>query len=196
MKKAIILGLLACSTLLVGCSNSKKTKEASKESKIVKSSSKKEASSEIKSSETTEQDNSKNTSTNSDESKKVQTEQDFNLDAIKNGDYSSAEGVWKTGTGDIFVINSDGTGTRGSLNYDVNDIPIIIKPDGNNSLMTVTNQTDLEKKLGRAGARVHFIKIGESDWTIENTESDKSRPRITIEQGDLSDADQIFYREN
>ncbi|QIW56170.1 hypothetical protein GU335_05925 [Pseudolactococcus raffinolactis] len=39
MNKAIVVSLLLCSTLLVGCSNSKQTSKASKESKIVKSSS-------------------------------------------------------------------------------------------------------------------------------------------------------------
>lgn len=56
--------------------------------------------------------------------------------------------------------------------------------------------TEEQKKLARSGAHVNFIKIGENHWTIENSESDKTKPRMTIDQGELSSSDQIFYREN
>lgn len=197
MKKVITLGMLLCTIVLVGCSNNSKNKDSSKESKIEKTSKKESSveknSSEIKSSETTEQDNSSAASTDLDKSKTAETQHDFDYDSIAKGDYSSVAGVWKNGVGATYVINSDGTGTAESGN---SNTPFKIQTSDNRSLMTITNQTDEDKKLSRSGAWVHFIKIGENHWTIENVESDKTKPRITIEQGDLSSSEQILYREN
>lgn len=201
MKKAIILGLLLSSTLLVGCSNSKKTTEVSKESKIEKSSSKKEetqkastTSEETASTDQTVPESSSQSIPQSQSASEPSTAQrDFDTDAIAKGDYSSAAGVWKNGIGDSYVINNDGTGTAISSNGAKQDFTI--KPTDKGPFMTVP-LTEEQKKLARSGAHVNFIKIGENHWTIENAESDKTKPRMTIDQGELSSSDQIFYREN
>lgn len=196
MKKAIILGLLLCSTLLVGCSNNKKSKDTSKESKVEKTS-KKEASvskssSEIKSSEATEQDNSKTTSTDSDKSKPVETEQDFNYDAIAKGDYSSAAGVWKNGSGSSFVLNNDGTGTMTTESGYQQTFEI----QNFNVSAGVGNYTPTNAKEPMGGAAAMFIKIAGNDTLIQNVASDKTRPRIHIGQGEPTGSDQIYYRAN
>ena len=101
MEKAIILGFLLCSTLLVGCSNNKKTTEASKENKIEKSASKnsvtEKTSSKSEVTKSTEQTVSESASQNPPQSatEPVVTEQDINPGAIFNGDISSIVGNGK-----------------------------------------------------------------------------------------------------
>lgn len=202
MKKAIILGLLLSSALLVGCSNSKKTTEVSKESKIEKSSSKKaeteKTSSKSEQTALTDQTVPESSSQSTTQSQSAigpsTVQRDFDNDAIAKGDYSSAAGVWKNRIDDSYVINNDGTGTAISRDGDKQNFTI--KPTDKGPFMTVVPLTEAQKELGSSGAHVNFIKIGENHWTIENAESDKTKPRITIDQGDLSSSDQILYREN
>lgn len=120
MKKAIILGFLLCSSLLVGCSNNKKTTEASKENKIEKSASKnsvtEKTSSKSEVTKSTEQTVSESASQNPSQSaaEPVVTEQDINPGAIFNGDISSIVGKWEDTKGDYIIINSDYTVTHSS----------------------------------------------------------------------------------
>ena len=117
MKKAIILGLLLSSTLLVECSNSKKTTEVSKESKIEKSSSKKE---ETQKSSTTSQEtastdqtvpesSSQSTTQSQSAAEPSVTERDIDASAIFNGDISSVVGKWENVKGDYIILNNDYT---------------------------------------------------------------------------------------
>lgn len=113
MKKAVILGFLLCSTLLVGCSNNKKITEVSKENKIEKSASKnsvtEKTSSKSEVTKSTEQTVSESASQNPSQSaaEPVVTEQDINPGAIFNGDISSIVDKWEDTKGDYIIIKSD-----------------------------------------------------------------------------------------
>lgn len=188
MKKAIILGLLACSTLLVGCSNNKKTSETSKESKIVKSSSNKEASvkkpsSEIKSSETTEQTTFENTPQGT-QVETSATEQDIDPIAIFNGDISSIVGRWERTEEDYLIINSDWTYSYMTDNG-LRSLPFKVPEIDYNTYMRSPSLTVVTQH----GYPITLLPIGFPN--LLDDQSNIDRPRITW---GTSPSDRLYYR--
>lgn len=135
-------------------------------------------SSEVKSSETAEQD----------KSKPAETQQDFDFNSFAKGDFSSAAGVWRNGLDRSFILNNDGTGTMTTDSGSQETFKIQYSY-GNSGQYIPTNA-----KEPMGGAAVIFIKITENDERIQNVESDTTRSRIHIGQGEPTGSDVIFYR--
>lgn len=100
----ILLTITGCSNQKNNTSNSSSKKDTSSQSEII---------SDKSSSESTSSTSNKANSSNESTLTSTTSEQDFDIDAINNGDFSSLVGTWKNGKGDVCIINSDGTTNRG-----------------------------------------------------------------------------------
>ena len=188
MNKAIVVSLLLCSTLLVGCSNSKQTSKASKESKIVKSSSVKtsEEKSSPKSEATVE-----NSSVESTESKQAesQTVGDLDITAICNGDISSLVGNWENSLGFVITINADHSATSTRPGQPVSNLKI--EPKGIESdIPYIVISPD------SPGIRGFVIALFKIDFKNPyGDQSDTKRPRIAVADrpGNFT-PDNYYYR--
>ena len=186
MEKAIILGFLLCSTLLVGCSNNKKTTEASKENKTEVHNKKCSIPSKSEVTKSTEQTVSESASQNPPQSatEPVVTEQDINPGAIFNGDISSIVGKWEDTKGDYIIIKSDYTVTHSSTLSS----PHPFKPYEADYNQFVANP-GLVVRAENGGYAIMLFPIG-----YHNTIGDQSnidRPRLTWGN---SPSEDYYYR--
>ena len=186
MKKAIILGTLLCSSLLVGCSNKKENNSTKRETNITKSLS--QDSSTNKSSESTDTSSITEESIQQSQIPTSVTEQDFDFDAINNGNFSSAAGTWKNKLGDTMNLNNDGTGIITSQEGNQSPFKIIDFKDGIGQYAPINTK----EPLGGSGA--FFMKISEEPKSTFNVKSDINRPRIDFGQSEPLNDDRFFYR--
>ncbi|EPH81464.1 hypothetical protein D925_01290 [Enterococcus faecalis B83616-1] len=108
--------------------------------------------------------------------------EDLNIEAINNGDFTTLAGIWQNGNGQVLVINQDGTTEDGQI-------------------ITGVPQSDVTSKIpyanirsGQTGAALGLYKIGFSN--PDGDQSDTTKPRILIAQnaGNYS-AEFYYYRQ-
>lgn len=190
----LLLGLLLVSVIiLVISTNYNNKKQNTNEIKVEKKSKNKVTSN----SETIKSSSSE--STNSEPKKSDETvsqpestvaEQDLNIDAIANGDYTTLVGSWKNGRGESFIINSDGT-TSNNLIIEYHPE---ISDSINNPIPSVLIRPNDDSNIG--GASLELFKIGFTNPYVEYGEhSDTSRPRIKISQSANFEANDYYYRQ-
>ena len=111
------------------------------------------------------------------------SDNDLNIEAINNGDFTSLIGTWKNGKNDVLIINTDGTT---NMAFVVHGVP----ESGKTSKVPFASLS----AGGPGGAALGLYKIGFKN--PDGDSSDSTKPRLIItQQGGNYSSDSYYYRQ-
>ncbi|MGX7150492.1 DUF6287 domain-containing protein [Enterococcus ureasiticus] len=111
------------------------------------------------------------------------SDNDLNIEAINNSDFTSLAGTWKNGKGDVLIINADGTTNKEFVVYGV--------PESDKKSKIPFARLGTE---GLGGAALALYGIGVENPDGDN--SDSTIPRLLItQQGGNYPSDVYYYKQ-
>ncbi|WP_375178886.1 DUF6287 domain-containing protein [Enterococcus rotai] len=111
------------------------------------------------------------------------SDNDLNIEAINNGDFTSLIGTWKNGKNDVLIINTDGTT---NMAFVVHGVP----ESGKTSKVPFASLS----AGGPGGVALGLYKIGFKN--PDGDSSDSTKPRLIItQQGGNYSSDSYYYRQ-
>lgn len=109
---------------------------------------------------------------------------DLDIEAINNGDINSLVGTWQNGTGDILVINADGTTNRRQIVHTIKD------SDKTSKIPYASLST------GEMGGSIPLGLFKAGFKNPDGDNSDTTKPRLILaQQGGAYPAESYYYRQ-